>query len=44
MSVMSNSKENTLEEKPAPKVKIGKDIYIYRILYLITKEDTFKDK
>ena len=44
MSVMSNSKENNIEEKPAPKVKIGKDIYIYRILYLITKEDTFKDK
>jgi hypothetical protein len=44
MNSMSNSKENTQSEKPAPKVKIGKDIYIYRILYLITNEDIFKDK
>ena len=38
------SQESIQTEKPAPKVKIGKDIYIYRILYLITNEKIFKDK
>ena len=31
-------------EKHESKVKIGKDIYIYRTLYLITKEEIFKEK
>ena len=31
-------------EKHEPKVKIRKDIFIYRTLYLITKEDIFKEK
>ena len=31
-------------EKIIPKVKIGSDIFIFRTLYLITKEELFKDK
>lgn len=31
-------------EKQEPKIKIGKDVFIYRTLYLITKDDLFKDK
>ena len=44
MSSISNSQDNNQLEKPSKKVKIGKEIYIYRILYLITKEDIFRDK
>ena len=38
------SQESIQIEKPALKVKIGKDIYIYRTLYLITNEKIFKDR
>ena len=35
---------NVQIDKAEPKVKIGKDVFIYRTLYLITKEEIFKDK
>ena len=31
-------------EKHEPKIKIGKEIYLYRTIYLITKEEMFKDR
>ena len=30
--------------KNEPKIKIGKDIYLYRTIYLITKDEMFKDR
>ena len=39
------SQENNDQiDKIEPKVKIGKDVFIYRTLYLITKEEIFKEK
>ena len=44
MSINISHESNEKQEKSEPKVKIGKDIYIYRTLYLITKEEIFKNK
>ena len=44
MSINISQDINDPLEKHEPKVKIGKDIYIYRTLYLITNEELFKDK
>ena len=44
MTSSRNSQERNQIERSAPKVKIGNDIYIYRTLYLITKEDFFRNK
>ena len=44
MNVNSFQENNNSFEKHEPKIKIGKDIFIYRTLYLITKEDIFKEK
>ena len=51
---ISSSEENNDEsqqktpendnEKFHPKVKIGKDVFIYRTLYLIAKDSLFKNK
>ena len=44
MSINISQDINDPLEKHEPKVKIGKDIFIYRTLYLITNEELFKDK
>ena len=44
MSINISQDINDSLEKHELKVKISKDIFIYRTLYLITNEELFKDK